>query len=106
MAGCGGSGSTKGKNKSSEKRIYDINDSSNYCKFNTSKKTVSVVLYENVEGIGKTNLSSKKAVSYTGTYAAGKTVSFSYKCIFDGSTVNVSITIPKSGNKATINYNY
>lgn len=106
MTGCSGKGSAKGVNNSSTKIIYDINDSSNYCKFNTSKGTVTVVLYEDVEGIGEIDLSSKKAVKYNGTYKAGNTVSFTYNCKFDGTPISVSIKIPKSGNKATINYSY
>lgn len=108
MVGCSpsGSGKAKGKNKTSTKTVYDINNSSNYCTFNTSNKTVSVVLYEYVDGVGNVNLSSTKAVKYTGTYKPGNTITFSYTCKFDGSTVQVSITIPSSGNTATISYSY
>ena len=59
MTGCdGGKGKAKGKSKNNYKVIYDISNSSNYCKFDTTNGTVSVVLYEYIEGIGKTNISN------------------------------------------------
>lgn len=107
MTGCKpGKGKAKGQNKYTYKTVYDINNSSNYCRFNITNGTVSVVLYEYVEGIGRVNISSTKAVKYNGTYGAGNTISFSYNCKFDGSQVNVTITIPSAGNTATISYSY
>ena len=107
MTGCDeGKGKAKGKNKNNYKTVYDISNSSNYCKFNTTNGTVSVVLYEYVEGIGKINISSTKSVKYNGTYGPGNTISFSYNCKFDNSKVNVTITIPKSGDTASIIYSY
>lgn len=106
LVGCGGSGSATGKKKTTYK-VYDI-DSNGYVVFDASKGTAKVVdLWEEIPEIAtKINLSSKSAVKYSGTYKVGNTVSFTYACKFDGTKISVTMKIPKTGEKAKINYTY
>lgn len=109
LVSCSGSGST---NKGKRDTTYTIVDTTAGSKakviFNTTKKTAVVKdLWYDVPEVGtKFDISSKKAVSYSGTYGAGKTVSFHYNAKCDNTVVYVTITIPKKGNKAPINYSF
>lgn len=109
LVSCSGSGST---NKGKRATTYTIVDTTNGSKatvvFNTTKKTAIVkdLWYDVPEAGVKLDISSKKAVTYSGTYGAGKTVSFQYNAKCDNTVVYVTMTIPQKGNKAPINYSF
>ncbi|MBD5089603.1 MAG: hypothetical protein HDT30_12495 [Clostridiales bacterium] len=109
LVSCSGSGSTNKGKRDTTYTIVDTTSGSNASVvFNTTKKTVVVKnLWYDVPEVGtKLDISSKKAVSYSGTYGAGKTVSFHYNAKYDNTVVYVTMTIPKKGNKAAINYSF
>lgn len=109
LVSCSGSGST---NKGKRDTTYTIVDTTNGSKasvvFNTTKKTAIVkdLWYDVPEAGVRLDISSKKAVTYNGTYGAGKTVTFQYNAKCDNKVVYVTITIPQKGNKAPINYSF
>ena len=103
LSGCGGTD----KGERNKKKIEDL-DTSAYIELNTSSKKASVKGAGKIDtGYGVYNLNSRSAVSYSGTYAVGKTITFSY--ISAGAerfNATVSFKVPKDGEKTKIEFSY
>ncbi|MBD5088807.1 MAG: hypothetical protein HDT30_08390 [Clostridiales bacterium] len=103
LSSCGGTD----KGERNKKKIEDL-DTSAYIELNTSSKKASIKGASNIDtGYGVYNLNSRSAVSYSGTYAVGNTITFTYTSAgAERFNVTVSFKVPKDGEKTKIEFSY